>query len=1390
MDGNVSRRTADSGERRAVLTFARPMAGGGNLNDVATARIGARIRGKWHVDKLLGIGGMGAVYAATHRNGSRVALKILHPMLSGDPSIRARFAREGYAANAVNHPGGVRVIDDDETDDGAAFLVMELLEGEACDARAKRLGGRLPVEEVVRIGVALLDVLAAAHAAGIVHRDIKPDNLFVEGTGALKVLDFGIARLREAAHVAPDATLGGPLSQDPSLKTRTGVTIGTPAFMPPEQALGRVQEVDALSDIWAAGATMFTLLTGKIVHDADTHMGVVIAAATATARKLQSVAKEIPSALATVVDKALAFDKKDRWQSATQMRRALLEAMPQTTPGGDHPSVAPERSQSSPPVPGISGFKTPSHPPPHATGWLEERRLATVVFAEIVGLSALSSDLEPDAGRELANVYLGPVSLDVERAGGTVVKYLGDTVMAVFGVPLSHEDDATRAVSLALALVERVAALAGPRGEDVRLRAGVHTGTVMVGTIGAGSHRAADVTGGAVHVASKIVLAAQPGQVLIGPATEQLTKDTLRTEPAEPLVIPGVQEPVRTFRALEEREGPVSSMRLQTASGAAFFARQAELDLVLGLFDTALRERALRIVEITGELGLGKSHLVRRARAALEARAPQPCILHLLRPAQAIALGVASRLLRAFFAVRSDEPAEALRARIELGVAEAWKGDPEGLEAGRLLADVLVAEPAPMVFGTELASGDATRVSGTLGAWLRKLAEDRPLCLVLEHVQWSDHAALEQLAVLVRALRKTPSLLVITSRAEATEQLPPWLTGSDARTRIELLPFAPEVMQRFLDDLFRNVPDFPRDLKREIVVRAEGNPELCKELVRLLVDRGAISVDANHVPVGYNNLRVTKLALPDTVRGVLQARLDGLPPQHKELLKLASVVGRTFWLGALGALSDAEPDDIAVMTDALRAREIVKIQATSSLAGEREFVFSTQALRDATYELVPRASAVLAHRKVAEWLGARGDLWEGAQAGLAMHLEAAGEHARARRLYLSAARRALGLFGFAEALESFGRALASWPDDTASDDRIHRAGVLRELALAEARVGRFDDALRSLARAARDLDLAGVPASDPAHGWIALEGGLVLKEYGRLDESIQALDRGLAIVKDAAPQILQMRLYSARSFQRAAKADAVGARADYEAGLAIGTALHVRDGAWYAAMARLKDAEGLTFIHAGKLELAEAAYKGALELREQAGESAGMQDAFVNLGGIAFTRGDLPLATSYYEKALAAAKKIRWPSREALGHSNLGQARLASGDAEGAVTDLERACALAEEGGFLDILADSARALAEAELALGATDTAVRLATEAIAHAERARSPFFEGMAHGALMDALLGQLKINRQRGAYEAAILHKNEAIRILAGCGQAHLAEAIENRFQQGSGATVNT
>jgi eukaryotic-like serine/threonine-protein kinase len=284
------------------------------LSARAQSRIGTTLRGKYRLDRVLGIGGMATVFAATHRNQAELAVKILHPELSLRVDLMKRFLREGYVGNSVKHPGAVLVVDDDVAEDGSAFLVMELLRGRSLEELSERGGKRLSSRAVTSLALQLLDVLTAAHEKAIVHRDLKPANLFLTVDGTLKVLDFGIARLRDAVGTGGDHT------------TRTGTLMGTPAFMAPEQAQAIAPEIDAQTDIWAVGATMYTLLSGQLVHDGDNSSQLLIRAGTSRARPLLSVAPDIEPAVAAVVDRALAFEKTGRWPSAEAMHDGLVTA--------------------------------------------------------------------------------------------------------------------------------------------------------------------------------------------------------------------------------------------------------------------------------------------------------------------------------------------------------------------------------------------------------------------------------------------------------------------------------------------------------------------------------------------------------------------------------------------------------------------------------------------------------------------------------------------------------------------------------------------------------------------------------------------------------------------------------------------------------------------------------------------------------------------------------------------------------------------------------------------------------------------------------------------------------------------------------------------------------
>jgi len=284
------------------------------------------LAGQWRLGDVIAHGGFATVFRGEGAAGQEVAVKVLHAHLARDAELRARFLREGTAANQVDHPGAVRVLESGTTKAGVPYLAMELFaDGETLEERRQRLGGRLGEDEVVELSGQLLDVLERAHARGIVHRDIKPDNLYLLPDGTLKVLDFGIAKMREA--LARSET------------TRTGVFLGTPDFMAPEQVAAKRDAIDARTDIYGVGATMFLLLAGEPVHLDHNLARLLRAVANKPARSLASAVGGLSARLVHVVDRALAFDPDARWPSAREMREAMHDG-PAAPVGAAVPSTA------------------------------------------------------------------------------------------------------------------------------------------------------------------------------------------------------------------------------------------------------------------------------------------------------------------------------------------------------------------------------------------------------------------------------------------------------------------------------------------------------------------------------------------------------------------------------------------------------------------------------------------------------------------------------------------------------------------------------------------------------------------------------------------------------------------------------------------------------------------------------------------------------------------------------------------------------------------------------------------------------------------------------------------------------------------------------------------
>lgn len=341
----------------------------------ASSLVGQIVGNRWQLVSVLGVGGMASVYEARHRNGRRQAIKILHPEFSKNPEIVQRFIREGYAANAVEHPGVVAVLDEGEHN-GRVYLVMEYLEGESLGSRMDRLGGRISLGDALCITNKLLSILEVAHESGVVHRDIKPDNVFITSNFETKLLDFGIARL-EASHA-------------PNSRTKTGMAIGTPSFMAPEQMRGETDRIGAASDLWAVGATFFNAVSGEFVFDGKSDYEIMVKAATQTPRNIRTLRPSIPQPIADWLAKALNPVIEARWSSARSMRESLYQAV--------------ETSQVDlPERPSAAGYVPP---PPAARG-----SLASWNSLSLAGLPAANAIVDNRPTKRVENAQVADQTL-------------------------------------------------------------------------------------------------------------------------------------------------------------------------------------------------------------------------------------------------------------------------------------------------------------------------------------------------------------------------------------------------------------------------------------------------------------------------------------------------------------------------------------------------------------------------------------------------------------------------------------------------------------------------------------------------------------------------------------------------------------------------------------------------------------------------------------------------------------------------------------------------------------------------------------------------------------------------------------------------------------------
>ena len=933
-----------------------------------------------------------------------------------------------------------------------------------------------------------------------------------------------------------------------------------------------------------------------------------------------------------------------------------------------------------------------------------ERKLATVLFADLVSSTALVAGQDPEVVRRRVTTFFDGVADCIEAYGGTVEKFAGDAVMAAFGIPQSHEDDAERAVRAAFGILDHV------RDLDLEARVGIEAGEVVVD-----ERDSTFATGEAVNVAARLQQAAAPGEILIGEVANRLTQGRIESTNVGPLELRGFRNPIAAYRAIAARDGQPAPSSIS----APFIGRESELELLDNTLARTIRDRRPHVFTVYGEPGVGKSRLIREFLGGAEG----VTILagRALPYGEGVTYWPLAEMVKAAAGITDDDPMETAKEKL--------------IEC---CGDEAIAE----LLG--LASGVMEAVEGERGqpeiAWAARefvdeLADVQPLILVFEDIHWAEEPLLELIDHLAQWVRERALLILCLARPELLDVRPGWGGGRVRSTAIELEPLPREESEALAEALLseRQVPEHVR---ARLLDKTEGNPLFVEETVRMLVEEGAAGSDR----------------IPDTLQALIGARIDRLPAGEKVLLQRGSVIGRTFWAGALDHLSpEYDSDELEDMLDDLLLRDFLSREERSTISGETAYRFKHVLIREVAYAGLSKSGRAEYHTRFAEWLRERagkelleirahhldhacalyaeldGHPPEELARTAAKALEAAGRRALARESNVSARKLLLRATELEPTLRRrFLAARAAWQlgDLPVVRDEM---SVLAEEAAAAGERDIQTRALTALSEVAVSLDGELGRAEELA------DAALEVVEPDDHEGRFRALDRRSRIAR------WRGHLAEGERFeQQALEAARAAGRKDHEARAAL----------------------QLASIHIQRMEEDKAAplIARALELAEESGSIVARANAAQVNGTLHRVQGQLEEAAGWFTKALdlfreaGDVSEIAWTSRQ------LAQVAWKTGDvakAEKFLRESIRLLAPMEERGTL---CESQRLLAQLLLEQGRLDEA-----EKYAHAAR-ETVGPEDVVSRATTRVALAQVRAAQQRDE-EAEVLLQ-EAAEILSG------------------------
>jgi class 3 adenylate cyclase/tetratricopeptide (TPR) repeat protein len=699
----------------------------------------------------------------------------------------------------------------------------------------------------------------------------------------------------------------------------------------------------------------------------------------------------------------------------------------------------------------------------------------TVLFCDLVGFTARSDQADPEDVGAMLRPYHVRLRQEIERFGGTLDKFIGDAVMAVFGAPTSHEDDPERAVRCAARMLEAIAELnATQPALALSVRIGITTGETLVVLQPGGETEG--VVGDIVNTASRLQGVAPVNGILVGEGTWQATRALFEYEELEPARVKGKAQPVPVWRLVRARSR--LGVDVDQRPVAPFIGRDAELDLLKRCYARTLRERSVQLLTLLGEPGLGKSRLIHEFARFIDDR--QELVSwrqgRCLPYGDGITFWALGEIVKAQAGILDTDPSTQVTAKLD-GALQALVGRASDREWLR-------ARLAPLV-GLGNAEGPGADQAELFAAWRRAIeamAASGPLVLVVEDLHWADAALLQFLEYLIDSSAGIALLVIATARPELLDRHPRWSEQKPNASSIMLSPLTDTDTTALIAALFGQ-PVLPTEVQALLLERAGGNPLYAEEFARLLTDRGLL-VRHDHT------LRLSpgqEIPFPETVQALIAARLDLLPLERKVLVQDAAVVGKVFWSGALAALGGRDEQVLEVELHELERKELIRAAKVSSVEGQTEYAFWHAVVRDVAYAQIPRVGRMRRHRTAAEWLEhLAGERLADRVEIIAHHYSqavalarATGEQARAlavleeraRRFLILAGDRAIGL-DVSQAHAYYQQALALCPSDHPERPRIV-AGTAR----AAFQSGRVEDAAvayeEAIAGFARHGDVRG-----------------------------------------------------------------------------------------------------------------------------------------------------------------------------------------------------------------------------------------------------------------------------------------------------------------------------